>query len=84
MLESRKARFAAATAKLVETPISTHRCKQARKVAVPAAMKEHKLARTISEKNSETAVPTVKQDWALEWWGRAETNLPSPYLESTY
>lgn len=62
-IAARKARIAAATAKLVETPISAQ-SKKVRKVAVPAAI-EQVLVGTTTAENSETAVPAaIEQELA--------------------
>ena len=54
-IDARKARIAAATAKLLETPISNHKFNTLQRVAVPVAT-EHNSAGTTAAKNSETAV----------------------------
>lgn len=64
-IDARKARIAAATAKLVKTPISTYRCKPVQKVAVPAAI-ECNSAGATPVGNSETAVPAADQNQVLE------------------
>lgn len=93
-IDARKARIAAATAKLVETRISKPRSKQARKVAVPAAIEERNSAETTAADDSETAVPAAgNQNKVLVRGERAVAVpaalsdrgiFPSPYIESTH
>lgn len=93
-IDARKARIAAATAKLVETRTSKPRSKQAQKAAVPAAIQEHNLAGNTTADNSETAVPVAgKQNKVLVRKERAvavpaalsnKGIFPCPYIESTH
>lgn len=65
-IDARKARIAAATAKLVERRTSKPRSKQAQKFTVPAAIQEHNLAEATTAVNAETAVPAAgKQNKVL-------------------
>lgn len=77
-IDARKVRIAAATAKLLETPISDYKCKTVQRVAVPAAT-EHNLAGTTTAKNSEAAVPAASLTKDLEGGEGAKT-VPTTVL----
>lgn len=93
-IDARKARIAAATARLVERPISKPRSRQARKVAVPAAIEEQNLAGATTADNSGTAVPTARNQNQDLVFGEGAVTVPaalsnkgifpSPYLESRH
>ena len=90
-IDARKARIAVPTAKLVERPISKPRSRQARKVAVPAAIEEHNLAGTTTADNPGIAVPAARNQNQDLVFGEGAVTVPaalsnkgifpSPYLE---
>lgn len=93
-IDARRARIAAATANLAETRTSKPGSKEARKVAVPAAIEEHNLAGITTADNSETAVRAagnqnkflVKGERAVAVPAALSNKgiFPSPYIESTH
>lgn len=58
-IDARKARIAAATAKLVEMRTPKPKSKQVQKVTAPAAIVKQNLAGTTTAENSATAVPAA-------------------------